>query len=434
MNISLSALFIGAHPDDIEIGCGGTVAKLIHQGWQVSLCILTRDQLPMIAKKRLNETIKAATRLGVTAEHIMFLNMADSNLICTGKNVSAMRELMRQHHCNPDLIFTHTLCDSHGDHRAAHEITLSTFRKKPILCFGVVNSLISSRFKPEIFIDITEYFQMRNEALKAHTTQQKRIDMIAIEQLDQTYSTGMTSTKVEAFELVIQKGAEDLAYIAVSLNNNPFHSFWYPLIKDQGITNIYSVPVHRKHKQYSWKQNREREGLNILSKAFSKLWYNGQPITELSSDDDLVGAALSTSNLLLTGSAASNEVVEKYLNPISILKYITSYSSPDYQICIRDKINDYTIAAQYGNDSGTGITLIKDYGILTVIPNPYLSGRSLIACSGIHGFGTLACLKVIAEPFYMAGIPALQSFQILVQYEVKTGHIKLIPDSLYIIN
>src|SRR5215470_17087425 len=120
-----SALFIGAHPDDIEIGCGGTLAKMVGLGWDVWVCVLTDEADPSLAHTRRTEAQAGATACGVPLAQVLFLGAPDSHLHCDGETVNALRRLLIEQHCDPDIVITHTYADSHSDHRATHELTRS---------------------------------------------------------------------------------------------------------------------------------------------------------------------------------------------------------------------------------------------------------------------------------------------------------------------
>jgi LmbE family N-acetylglucosaminyl deacetylase len=75
-------LFVGAHCDDIEIGCGGTAAKFAASGNQMAFAIATRDRDVMKAERRRAEAVKAATLLGLseTTETLFFGPFVDGEL------------------------------------------------------------------------------------------------------------------------------------------------------------------------------------------------------------------------------------------------------------------------------------------------------------------------------------------------------------------
>ena len=220
-----SALFVGAHPDDIEIGCGGTLARMAGSGWDVWICVLTDEADPGVASTRRAEARAGAAACGVPPAQVLFFGAADAHLHCDGEGVGALRRLLSGAGCDPDLVITHTHADSHADHRAAHELSRSTFRRKPMLCFAVVNSLVSSEFAPRVFVDVSPLVAIKTAALARHETQHERIDHEAIQRLCRAYAGDVELQQVEPFEVMLQEGSEDLSYLALSLNDSAFHDF-----------------------------------------------------------------------------------------------------------------------------------------------------------------------------------------------------------------
>ena len=427
---SCTALFLGAHPDDIELGCGGTLAKMVESGWDAWVCILTDESAPDVAKTRRDEARAGAIACGVPPAHVLFLGASDAHLQCDGETVGTLRALLKNAACDPDLIFTHTHADSHGDHRVAHELIRSTFRGKPILCFAVANSLVSSEFAPKVFVDVSGYAEIRASALAKHESQHGRVSLDAIERLGRAFAKDLDLQEVEAFEVILQEGAEDLAYLALSVNDCAFHNFWYPVIREQGVTAISSVPIHRQHKTYRWSPSMEREGAGRLVAAFTRMWHDRNPMQEMPADGWGAEEALKTSNCLLLGGAASNGLVQNWVNHFEGLRYLTDYSMPDFtRLRIVDRHTGADIQAEYRHTESHGTTVRSDVGVLTVMRNPMTDRRTIVACSGIHGFGTYACLRLIAEPRLLSQLPAGREFQILVRYDVSADQVTLIEDS-----
>lgn len=265
-----TALFIGCHADDLEIGAGGTIARMVESGWTLWGCILTAEADEQVVLKRQQEQVEASRILGIPRERLFFMNFPDGNLQCSRETVTALRNKLEEIGCFPELVFTHTHADSHNDHRAAHDITRSTFRKKPILTYAVVNSLIHSDFKPKIFVDTTQYNDKKHHACTVYESQGARIMHKEMDYLTHGFGNPLGLDHAEGFELLVQEGAEDMVYLALSLNDDSFHNFWYPLIGTQNISVIRSTPVHRNKLQYHWPEYKELEGINLLLKSFSE--------------------------------------------------------------------------------------------------------------------------------------------------------------------
>ena len=427
-------LAIGAHADDIEIGAGGTIARLVLEGMRVSICILTDEADKDIAISRRNEAVKAAHELGVISDRVFFCGMLDGQLVADSNTVGAVRQILSNANINPALVITHATNDSHNDHRAAAQITLSAFRKTSILHYSIPNSSIVSDFSPRIFVDITKYGGKKNSALLAHTSQDSagRILWEIIERAEHEYGQRIEADIAEAYELTIQQGGHRGQEIVKYLNDCPFHQFWFSLIKNDPIINIHAVPVARRHKEYDWPIDKDREGMAYLRRAFTKFWYGPPPIDEFSCGTEGVDRFLYNSNILLSGGAVSNGITRNQFNHFPGLRYTIDYDMPDYRnIRIRDSRSGQPITSEYMDDEFGNKIPCVDKGILTVMQNPMAEGKHIIGCMGIHGFGSLGCYKALAERGILREILAAQQkinqlgFQVIVLYDVGLRRAKI---------
>jgi len=127
-------LVIGAHSDDIEIGCGGTMLRLIkeHPSLQVTWLVLTASDV------RLEEArTSAATLLAPLADsRIVIHSFRDGFLPYQGAAVKDAFELQKQEF-QPDLVLTHYRGDAHQDHRMVADLTWNTFRDQLILEYEI---------------------------------------------------------------------------------------------------------------------------------------------------------------------------------------------------------------------------------------------------------------------------------------------------------
>jgi len=437
-----SALFIGAHPDDIEIGAGGTVVKMIRTGWDVGYCVVTSEADPAVAQIRKSEARAAAAILGIQLHRITFLDFPDTIFRPTGEAVDKLRQVLANMNFDPDLVLTHTLADSHNDHRGVHEFVRAVFRRKPILSFAVVNSLVSSEFTPRIFVEVETYKDAKLKALRTFQSQAGRINEKNIELLCQTFSANLgLAPQTEAFEFLLQEGSEDLLYLVLSLNDCPFHNLWYPLLREQPLALIHSVPPYRKKKDWNWPMDKEREGIEYLYKTFSIMWHDRHPIESFSSDSPHLDRILNNYNLLLAGSGASNKIIRDYFDHFRGLRYVITYFMPDYtDLAIQDRISNKKIFASYANDEFENRQVLNDIGILTIMPNPLKETRMLIGCMGIHGFGTLGAIKIISDRSLIQSLLDLvdlplrdRGIQILVDHNLQRNRISIRKESLHII-
>jgi LmbE family N-acetylglucosaminyl deacetylase len=196
-------MVVTAHPDDSEFGAGGTVAKLVGEGKQVTYCILTngnkgsgdRTMTPeRLAKIREEEQRNAARVLGV--ELVDFLGFPDCELEDTRESRMAVTAAIRRH--RPDLLIiqnpnrTKLLGASHRDHRIAAGIALDCVYPlaRDHMAFPelIEQGLEPHKVRevhmmwwenPELVVDISETMDLKIKALACHVSQLK--DMAAVE-------------------------------------------------------------------------------------------------------------------------------------------------------------------------------------------------------------------------------------------------------------
>lgn len=133
-NLPCTILCLGAHCDDIEIGCGGTILKLAAMGRRIEIhwVVFSSDE------KRAIEARESAS---------LFLSEANSKIITVkdfrnsffpfvGAEIKEYFEKLK-HECSPDVIFTHYRNDLHQDHRMISELTWNTFRNHFILEYEI---------------------------------------------------------------------------------------------------------------------------------------------------------------------------------------------------------------------------------------------------------------------------------------------------------
>lgn len=130
----LSLLCLGAHSDDIEIGCGGTILKLLAErpGTLVNWIVFAGDGL------RGDEAAKSAGRfLADAGNHEVVINQfRDGFFPYLGADIKQSFEELKKK-VSPDLIFTHYRQDLHQDHRLISDLTWNTFRDHLILEYEI---------------------------------------------------------------------------------------------------------------------------------------------------------------------------------------------------------------------------------------------------------------------------------------------------------
>lgn len=130
----LKLLAIGAHSDDIEIGCGGTILKLIEQGSvaEVHWVVLTGE------RTRAEEAAQSADALlgDVPGRGVILKDFRDGYFPYDGAEIKGFFEELKAE-LSPDLILTHQRSDLHQDHRVTCELTWNTFRDHLILEYEI---------------------------------------------------------------------------------------------------------------------------------------------------------------------------------------------------------------------------------------------------------------------------------------------------------
>jgi LmbE family N-acetylglucosaminyl deacetylase len=145
-------LLIGAHGDDIEIGCGGTVLRLIRDWPRLEICwvVLSGDD------ERAAEAETSARRFlsGIERQRIVLRRFRDGYFPYCGADIKDFFEELRQSFA-PDVIFTHRRDDLHQDHRVASELTWNTFRSHLILEYEIPK-YEGDLGTPNLFVELSE--------------------------------------------------------------------------------------------------------------------------------------------------------------------------------------------------------------------------------------------------------------------------------------
>ncbi|MCB2153311.1 bacillithiol biosynthesis deacetylase BshB1 [bacterium] len=178
----VDAMFIGAHPDDVEILGGGLVARMAADGKKVVIADATRGEMGTrgTPEERDEEARTAAEILGVTRIN---LNLPDGRI---AEDIPAATrrvvEALRVH--RPTLVFTHEPGDHHPDHNAVSQAVKFGFfqsnvlkydtgqeRFKPKRLFYFIGSRDRWPEEPSFIVDITDVFEQKMESLRAFKSQ-----------------------------------------------------------------------------------------------------------------------------------------------------------------------------------------------------------------------------------------------------------------------
>ncbi len=158
-------LAIGAHPDDVEIGCGGTLKKHSDRGDEVTILTLTKGAQGGDKIQRERESQCAADSLDA---QLIMCDLIDTKMSNGGDTISSIYEAIDK--CQPDIIYTHSLSDTHQDHRATHYATLVAARKiERVYAYLAPSGTID--FHPRYFEHIEDYIDDKMKAINCFTSQ-----------------------------------------------------------------------------------------------------------------------------------------------------------------------------------------------------------------------------------------------------------------------
>ena len=183
----MRVLAIGAHPDDIELACSGTLAKCVERGDTVIVChassgnlghvIIPPDELTVI---RANEAKRAGAMAGIEVIWGGFndLDIYEENKEARDKMVDVIR------YANPDFIITHDPNDYMPDHTAVSKLvfdaaftaTLPNYPTKEktvakLVPIFYMDTLAGVGFNPEFYVDISKQIDLKMDMLECHESQ-----------------------------------------------------------------------------------------------------------------------------------------------------------------------------------------------------------------------------------------------------------------------
>lgn len=170
-------LIIGAHPDDPETMCGGTMIKLRKMGIEVVAVYFTGGEAGIPGKSheearsiRTAEAKKACEVMGVRP---IFMTQTDGNTEVNKERYAEMKALIEAE--QPDMVITHWPIDSHRDHRVCSIIVYDAWRQTGYnfdLYYGeVMTGLQTQNFSPNLWVDITEEHDQKVKAYYCHESQ-----------------------------------------------------------------------------------------------------------------------------------------------------------------------------------------------------------------------------------------------------------------------
>ncbi|MCS6819908.1 MAG: bacillithiol biosynthesis deacetylase BshB1, partial [Chitinophagales bacterium] len=180
----LDILAIGAHPDDVELGCGGTLLSHIDKGYKVGIVDLTKGELGTrgSAEIRLAESLEAARILGVSVRE----NLGFEDVFFLHDRAHLLEVIKILRHYRPQVVLVNAQYDRHPDHGKCAALLrdgvflaglpkISTSFKgelqqahRPRAVYSYIQAL---NIIPDFVVDITKYFETKMRAVLAYKSQ-----------------------------------------------------------------------------------------------------------------------------------------------------------------------------------------------------------------------------------------------------------------------
>ncbi len=160
MNRPRVVLAVGAHPDDIELGCAGTLALHKRNGDRVFLLVLTKGEASGAIEIRERECRSAAGTL--CADELFFGGLEDTKVHDGRETVDAIERVID--YVKPDIIYAPSHKDTHQDHRNTGFATMSAGRRCHIILL-YEGASTQRDFTPQVFVDIEKTLQIKKTAI-----------------------------------------------------------------------------------------------------------------------------------------------------------------------------------------------------------------------------------------------------------------------------
>lgn len=182
--MKLDILAFAAHPDDVELSCGGTIIKQVKLGYKVGVVDLTQGELGSrgTAETRKIEATNSSKILGLSVREN--LKMADGFFEISQENKLKIVQIIRKY--QPKVVFANSINDRHPDHgRASELVSEACFLAGLAKIITTENGLTQKAYRPEVIyhyiqdyyikpdfiVDVSDFIDLKIESVKAYKTQ-----------------------------------------------------------------------------------------------------------------------------------------------------------------------------------------------------------------------------------------------------------------------
>jgi bacillithiol biosynthesis deacetylase BshB1 len=241
--MKLDILALAAHPDDIELSCGGTVCLSVKQGYKVGIVDFTRGELGSRGTPEIRdqESIVATAVMGIHAREN--LGIPDGNIANSPENQRKVITAIRRY--RPNIMLINAPTDRHPDHPAAAQLSLSSIfyaglrmietteedgtPQEPWRPSHVLHYMQSEMYEPTLVVDISEVWEQRIQAMLAFKSQ-----FHAAQKTAENEDEPQTFISTPAFLEWVESRAKTFGYRIGAKYAEPFLYANMPL----GVTNL----------------------------------------------------------------------------------------------------------------------------------------------------------------------------------------------------
>lgn len=209
---NMNILAIGAHPDDMELEAGGTLAKWVLKGHEVNILVLTSGEYrgtdgQIYKTETLKNESKNAARILKINEPI-FLDYIATELPSNGKIITEVERIVQKIH--PDILISHHPFDTHQDHMAASHIMFAIARqgrvKNALSCAPLPYRPNVFAFRPQLFVDISSTINIKLDAIRSYNSQYEKFEgeklINRVRAMAQVAGWAVNTEYAESFEVV----------------------------------------------------------------------------------------------------------------------------------------------------------------------------------------------------------------------------------------
>lgn len=212
----LDILAFGAHPDDVEIGMAGTIAKHVQEGYKVGICDLTKAEMSSngTVELRQQEAAQASAVLGLSTRSC--LGLPDRQLAVCDEHISAIVREIRLY--KPNIVFIPYWIDRHPDHVKASQLLEEAIFNAKLRKYmpeqeqwdvpEVIYYYINDVHAPTLMVDVSQFWDIKEQALMAYRSQ---FDLSATKNSVDTPLTRQYVERVRARDMLLAqqfKGAQ----------------------------------------------------------------------------------------------------------------------------------------------------------------------------------------------------------------------------------